>query len=218
MLDIFGTLKRVYGIVRPKTDALPPLFSNGFAINSKLAITAGTTQTQVGAVALEYGYNAIGTVGTAADGVRLPAATPGAEVIVYNGGANAAKLWPATSDKIDGGTANAGVTIPAGGLFICRAKDAIDWDVQRLMHGIDAGVVTLDGSNPTNVTTRLSSIVAVSFSHNTNTAPGDDPVSFTWTASGGVLSIYAWKNDGTDPTLVASTNAAAVVSWTAIGN
>lgn len=82
---------------------------------------------------------------------------------------------------------------------------------------VRAGEATLDGSNPTDVTTGLSSIVAAHVCQKKATTPGDDPVNFTYDSSGGTLSIYAWKNNGTDPTLVASTDNAAVVGWIAIG-
>lgn len=81
-----------------------------------------------------------------------------------------------------------------------------------------AGTVTLDGSNPTPVTTGLTTIDAAQVSLNSSSAPGDDPswLSCDWT--GGTLNIYAWKNTGgTDPTLVASTNNSAVVSWVVFG-
>lgn len=48
-------------------------------------------------------------------------------------------------------------------------------------------------------------------------APGDDPVLATHAISGTTVNVYAWKHNGTDPTLVASTDNAAVVSFIAIG-
>jgi hypothetical protein len=85
---------------------------------------------------------------------------------------------------------------------------------------IARGEATLDGSNPTPVATGLATIVAAAVVQKSSTTPGDDPSAFTvdYTGSDGTLNIYAWKNTGgTDPTLVASTNNAAVVSWLAIG-
>lgn len=81
-----------------------------------------------------------------------------------------------------------------------------------------SGTVTLDGSNPTPVTTGLTTITGVALTFNTSTALGDDPNSLSWTASGGTLNIYAWKNtSGTDPTQVASTDSVTVVGWVAVG-
>lgn len=82
------------------------------------------------------------------------------------------------------------------------------------------GTVTLDGSNPTPVTTGLTTVLGGVCSLNSSTAPGDDPswLSVGYTGSDGTLNIYAWKNTGgTDPTLVASTNNSASVDWLAWG-
>ena len=83
-----------------------------------------------------------------------------------------------------------------------------------------AGEVTLDGSNPTPVATGLSKVLGATASLKQATAPGDDPswLSVDYSGTDGTLNVYAWKNTGgTDPTLVASTNSTAVVSWVAWG-
>lgn len=82
------------------------------------------------------------------------------------------------------------------------------------------GTVTLDGSNPTPVNTGLRKIVAATATIHGTATPGDDPVQVTvsWPASGGTLDIYAWATNGTDPTMVASTNNTRVIAWMAIGN
>jgi hypothetical protein len=83
---------------------------------------------------------------------------------------------------------------------------------------VDAGEVTLDGGNPTVVTvTGMTSITAVTLTIKSATALGDDPVQVSYNTSGTTLNIYAWKNDGSDPTLVASTNSAIVIGWVAYG-
>lgn len=83
------------------------------------------------------------------------------------------------------------------------------------------GEVTLDGSNPTPVDTGLRGIVGAIVMQKSTATPGDDPSAFTVdysAALGGVVNVYAWKNTGgTDPTLVASTNNAAVVVVMAVG-
>jgi hypothetical protein len=83
-----------------------------------------------------------------------------------------------------------------------------------------AGAVTLDGSNPTVIETGLRGIVAAAVVQKSTATPGDDPSGFTvnYSDASGALSIYAWRNtSGTDPTLVASTNSAAVISVVAVG-
>lgn len=88
----------------------------------------------------------------------------------------------------------------------------------NLVAKVVGGTVTLDGSNPTPVVTGLTTIDSAQVSLKQTTAPGDDPSWLSCEWSGGALDVYAWKNTGgTDPTLVASTNSSAVVSWTATG-
>lgn len=87
---------------------------------------------------------------------------------------------------------------------------------------IARGEATLDGTNPTPVTTGLTTVVAAVVSHKTTTAPGLDPTHFTVDYGGGVtageLDIYAWKPTASgNATLIASTNNTAVISWIAIG-
>lgn len=83
---------------------------------------------------------------------------------------------------------------------------------------VKTGTVALDGTNPTDVATGLTTIIGAAVSLKQATAPGDDPSWLSCDWSGGTLSIYAWKNTGgTDPTLVASTNSTAVISYIAIG-
>lgn len=92
----------------------------------------------------------------------------------------------------------------------------------RAMRGkkIVWGTVQLDGSNPTPIALAayLTSIDSFAWSHVTSSAPGDDPTYFTHAISTTTVNLYAWKNTGgTDPTLVASTDNAAVISFIAIG-
>lgn len=82
------------------------------------------------------------------------------------------------------------------------------------------GEVTLDGTNPTSVVTGLTKVLGASASLKSATAPGDDPswLSVNYAGDDAQLDIYAWKNTGgSDPTLVASTNSSAVISWIAWG-
>lgn len=72
------------------------------------SITAGSTQTQAGATALTKDINRVTTVGTDGDGVKLPAAVAGLEILIINDDAGQdIKIWPNTDDAIDGGSANA---------------------------------------------------------------------------------------------------------------
>ena len=97
-------------------------------------------------------------------------------------------------------------------------QDGVAYDGYGNPLVIASGTITLDGTNPTPVTTGLTTITGASVSFYTDTALGDDPNALSCLWSGGTLSIYAWKNaSGTDPTQVASTSSTAVVSWIAHG-
>ena len=97
-------------------------------------------------------------------------------------------------------------------------QDGIYYDKYGNPLILAGGTVTLDGSNPTDVTTGLTTITSAVAVFNTSTALGDDPNALSCAWSGGTLSIYAWKNtSGTDPTQVASTNSSVVVAWMATG-
>lgn len=83
---------------------------------------------------------------------------------------------------------------------------------------IDRGTATLDGSNPTAVTTDLTTVIAATVTLKATAAPGVDPTTFSVGYSGSTLNIYAWKITATgDGTLIASTNSTATVDWIAIG-
>ena len=72
------------------------------------SITAGTTQTQAGATALTKDINRVTTVGADNDGVKLPSAAAGLEILIINDdAAQDIQIWPNTDDAIDGGSANA---------------------------------------------------------------------------------------------------------------
>lgn len=86
---------------------------------------------------------------------------------------------------------------------------------------IARGEATLDGTNPTPIVTGLATVVACMVTLKAAATPGDDPVAFSVDYGGavaaGTVNLYAYKTDGSDPTLVASTSSTAVVSWIAVG-
>lgn len=78
-------------------------------------ITAGTTQTQAGATALTAAVNVVTVVGTDGDGVILPTRDGGSVVFVQNADAGQdIKVYPPVGGAIDGGSANAAVTLGEG--------------------------------------------------------------------------------------------------------
>src|SRR3990167_7436398 len=66
-------------------------------------ITAGSTQTQVGATALTSFFNQVSTVGTQYDGVKLPTAVAGLMVGIQNIAGTNLKIWPASGDDLGEG-------------------------------------------------------------------------------------------------------------------
>ena len=81
-----------------------------------------------------------------------------------------------------------------------------------------AGVVTLDGTNPTPITTGLNAVESVVCTNHRSAAPALDPLLFTTTISGGTVNLHAWKPTGSgDVTMVASTDSDDTVGWLAHG-
>ena len=86
---------------------------------------AGSSNTDAAAVTLGF------TLVSAADGtkgVKLPTAVAGGIVIIKNGAAAVLKIYPNTSDKINGGTVTTGsLNIAASTAVMLIAYDAVDW-------------------------------------------------------------------------------------------
>lgn len=92
-----------------------------------VATVAAAGSVQGDAAALALGVNTVtGADGT--KGVILPAATAGSVVEVYNAVAtNGLKIYPATGDAINGGSANAAITIEGKTLAYLRNIDGDNW-------------------------------------------------------------------------------------------
>lgn len=111
--------------------AVAELLQNGGAGNPASvtnAITAFATGGQGSATALTTPINRITTCATAGDSVKLPTSTAGASCIVFNDGATACDVFPATGDVIDTLAANTAVRISAGGRFTVNCAVAGTWD------------------------------------------------------------------------------------------
>jgi hypothetical protein len=94
------------------------------------SISAGSTQTQAGATAITTEVARVTVSGTDGDGVKLPTAVAGQRVLIINDdAAQTIKIWPNTSDAIDGGSADA-VDANVLGPGLSReyvASDATNW-------------------------------------------------------------------------------------------
>ncbi len=88
---------------------------------------AAAGSAQGDAAALAIGFNTV----TAADGTKgviLPTAVAGKQVRVYNSVAtNGLKIYPATGGSINGGTANAAITIEGKTFAVLEAVDTLNW-------------------------------------------------------------------------------------------
>lgn len=111
------------------------------------------------------------------------------------------------------------LTVESGGTLAVASTSGLTIGGVANTGVVKSGSVTLDGSNPTPITSGLTTVTTAVLSMQGSTAPGDDPVYVTQTYSGGTINVYAWQNTGgTDPTLVASTNSAIVIDWIAVGS
>ena len=82
--------------------------------------------------------------------------------------------------------------------------------------GIRSGIAFFDGSNPTSITTGLTTVLSCDVTPVESVAPGDDWAFFTilTTAEAGRLDVYEWAHtSGTDPTLVAGTRQVQFGWW-----
>ena len=94
-------------------------------------LTAGTTQTQVGAVfGGNVGHIVVATCANANDGLRLPVAKrAGRYLVVTNSGAQNLKIWPSTAGTINGGSANAAdaTVLATGKSRMYISTSALNW-------------------------------------------------------------------------------------------
>lgn len=82
---------------------------------------------------------------------------------------------------------------------------------------IARGETALDASNPTPVTTGLTTITGCSASIKLATAPGVGTSVVTYGSSSGTLNLYGWKVTATgDATLIASTGT-ETIGWVCVG-
>lgn len=98
------------------------------------AITASETDSQAGGTALSYTINNVTVTSGDNDAVTLPTAVAGLVRIVYcNGGTGAnlaLKVYPAASDDINDGSANAAIIIKELTWALFVALDSTTWAAQ----------------------------------------------------------------------------------------
>ena len=65
------------------------------------------------------------------EGVKLPSATTGRHIEIYNSTSSSIKVYPATSDKIDFGSSNAAKDLPPNTSMSLVCRDSETWEVKR---------------------------------------------------------------------------------------
>ena len=108
-----------------KTLTAPVLNDPTFDVAVNVTADAGSAQ---GGGAITATFVEISTVGTTGDSVTLPTAAAGKLVFIANNGANSADVFPASGDKIDGGSVNVALALDAGANRIYICQDGTDWD------------------------------------------------------------------------------------------
>jgi len=115
------------GVTAADSPTFVGLTTTGFRQGSvSAALTASTTQSQVGGLALVSEVNNVSTVANANDTVVLPTAVAGREVVVRNSGANVLRIYPASGDDLGNGV-NTLATIAVGKVVRYIALDATTW-------------------------------------------------------------------------------------------
>lgn len=91
-------------------------------------ITAHAGGGQANAVPLTSAFNRVTTVATAGNSVRLPPAVPGAQITVFNRGANSMNVFPVTGQSINALSANASLAVASGASARFACVVAGIWD------------------------------------------------------------------------------------------
>ena len=93
-------------------------------ISTQTLAAAGSAQGNAGKIT---GQLVFVTDADATKGVILPTVTNGKFIIVVNTANAVLKIYPASGEKIQGGTANANISLAAYSVFLCGYKASGDW-------------------------------------------------------------------------------------------
>lgn len=100
-----------------------------YEVSTANGLTAAAGGGQSGALQLSAYANRVTTVATAADSVRLPAALPGAQVVVINAAAaNSMNVFPQTGDAINALAANTALAVAANKTLLAFCAVAGIWN------------------------------------------------------------------------------------------
>ena len=93
-------------------------------ISTQTLAAAGSAQGDAGKIT---GQLVFVTDADTTKGVILPTVTNGKFIIVVNTANAVLKIYPASGEKIQGGTANANISLAAYSVFLCGYKASGDW-------------------------------------------------------------------------------------------
>ena len=93
-------------------------------ISTQTLAAAGSAQGNAGTIT---GQLVFVTDADATKGVILPTVTNGKFIIVVNTANAILKIYPASGEKIQGGTANANISLAAYSVFLCGYKASGEW-------------------------------------------------------------------------------------------
>ena len=93
-------------------------------VSTQTLAAAGSAQGDAGKIT---GQLVFVTDADATKGVILPTVTNGKFIIVVNTANAVLKIYPASGEKIQGGTANANISLAAYSVFLCGYKASGDW-------------------------------------------------------------------------------------------
>ena len=116
----------------------------GFEQSGVTAALSSAGSNQGDAAQLAETITVVTTVSADTTGVKLPVAVAGRTITVFNSTATDCKLYPNSSDTIDGGSANAAITLPANTSYTLSCKDATDWRVHRPLAVYDSSGTLLN--------------------------------------------------------------------------
>lgn len=102
------------------------------AARAVVAITgAGTLTSDAQAITEQPGV-LLNASGASNSGIKLPASLAGAQYSVYVSGANTLKIWPPASGTINGGSADAAVSVATKSLTLLTCIDGTDWSANEI--------------------------------------------------------------------------------------
>lgn len=184
-------------------------------------ITAGTTRTQAGATVLTAGMNRVDTStapsagSTLGDGVALPAAVGGQQVVVINNTANPIQVYPNGSDTLNGVAGATGVPLAPGDVAFIMSAGAGTWNFDAGMGAsgalpieLAADSVSAAGSTQGTATqlvaafNRVSTATALQGVKLPASAPGMDVI--VENHSGAAIVVYGSGSDKIDDVAAAT--------------